>query len=805
MNDIFSFYQLISRYKIEIPIIQRDYAQGRAGSKAEDVRKSIVSKLIEAAKGEGEVFFDFVYGRIDRDVFIPFDGQQRLTTLYLFYRFLYEKAVPQTDKEESLKDELQIFSRFTYSTRQSSREFCEQLAVNPIIPENPETTISNYIQNQPWFFPDWGNDPTVMGMMTMFDEINKQFKKVESFDYEGAITKLTSGWKNPITFHFVDMGEHKMSDTTYIKMNARGKALTSFENFKASLEEYLKSKDPDLCNRFIGEGDKANSIDRNWLDRCYELANLANSSGKVLPDNLMYSLFRRYFYNLWLLKEKDNEDEKDKSISENLKQSVKEDDFVPFETYEKVFEECGDVECLIPLFDLFDKLTKLTNKQGTLNEEFLRSMIPSWEKPEITTDHVLLKDTQTNQIVYWAVCKYFEEIDKTKQNFDETKFKQWMRVVWNIAIDPSVRSIDAVVSAMKKLNDLNLDATNVYKYLSDNPYTLPKDPSSTDKRLWEESMKAKLIWQDKDLEQKFIAAEKHWLFKGRIIVLLEDLIDPQFDLGKFRERRVVVYKYFNDECKEELPTEWIRASLALDDNLKCDDEMRFEQDRFNHWNDLINETLTEGARKMLDRLSGKQPDKYGEELENICKEYCKEYKYGAKTDWKYLLIKYKDLFELWKDVGDNHMRVKKYGNKYYWFYKKNRNGRDVPLASVEGRTRQENTGTFELYDEQIVQDTIKTYKGAFLSNGWCLDFDFENDCIVFAKQSELYKVAFSKKGDVYQMGVSVKDKDDEGGNIGSTIPGELKEIAPDWNVDDVNLSENDIKTKINKLLECSQE
>ena len=36
MNDIFSFYQLISKYQIEIPIIQRDYAQGRNNPKAED-------------------------------------------------------------------------------------------------------------------------------------------------------------------------------------------------------------------------------------------------------------------------------------------------------------------------------------------------------------------------------------------------------------------------------------------------------------------------------------------------------------------------------------------------------------------------------------------------------------------------------------------------------------------------------------------------------------------------------------------------------------------------------------------------
>ena len=53
MSVIYSFFQLISKCRIEIPIIQRDYAQGRVNSKAKDVRKAIVSDLIKAVKGEG--------------------------------------------------------------------------------------------------------------------------------------------------------------------------------------------------------------------------------------------------------------------------------------------------------------------------------------------------------------------------------------------------------------------------------------------------------------------------------------------------------------------------------------------------------------------------------------------------------------------------------------------------------------------------------------------------------------------------------------------------------------------------------
>ncbi|MCF0125123.1 MAG: DUF262 domain-containing protein, partial [Clostridia bacterium] len=144
MNDIYSFFKLISEYKIEIPVIQRDYAQGRQDSKAKDVRESIIKSIIEAVTNKRDkLFFDFVYGRIEGDTFIPFDGQQRLTTLFLFHRYIFEKCQNCNKKCQNSSEScpycynchcVELLSRFTYTTRQSSREFCERLIVNKIIP-----------------------------------------------------------------------------------------------------------------------------------------------------------------------------------------------------------------------------------------------------------------------------------------------------------------------------------------------------------------------------------------------------------------------------------------------------------------------------------------------------------------------------------------------------------------------------------------------------------------------------------------------------------------------------------------------
>lgn len=46
--------------------------------------------------------------------------------------------------------------------------------------------------------------------------------------------------KAPISFYYFPLEKYKLTDDLYIKMNARGKALTGFENFKADLLDHVK-------------------------------------------------------------------------------------------------------------------------------------------------------------------------------------------------------------------------------------------------------------------------------------------------------------------------------------------------------------------------------------------------------------------------------------------------------------------------------------------------------------------------------------------------------------------------------------
>lgn len=128
---------------IEIPLIQRDYAQGRPDEHAEEVRQMFVEALHTAVTGGSPVGLDFVYGEATPDGrFEPLDGQQRLTTLFLLHWYLASRA-RKLDPNDA-------WTRFSYAIRPSARRFCEQLVTNAL-PRDLDAQPSTWIMDQGWF------------------------------------------------------------------------------------------------------------------------------------------------------------------------------------------------------------------------------------------------------------------------------------------------------------------------------------------------------------------------------------------------------------------------------------------------------------------------------------------------------------------------------------------------------------------------------------------------------------------------------------------------------------------------------
>lgn len=551
MSDIYSFYQLISKYQIEIPIIQRDYAQGRNNSKADDVRKSLVDNMIKAVKEEKPLFFDFVYGRVDNNKFIPFDGQQRLTTLFLFHKYVFEKC--QSDSGCNHKDNCScggILGRFSYATRQSSREFCEKLVQEKIISGN---SLTDNIKNQSWFYPDWEKDPTVMGMLTMLDEIHCQMRN--ETDFKTFAEKLTSGCNCPITFHFVDMGEHKMSDETYVKMNARGKTLTPFENFKASLEQYLEDKKlQDLQNRL------KNKIDGDWLDLFWKI------NGNVLPDTLMMSFFNRHFMNVWrswyannsktgtdretLLDEnKNKQDEYDalnKRIQNEMKLFPSKDDFVSFEIYSDILDNCGVNKCLIPIFNICDEFTDPHNRIEKEDSQAVWNRDDSnGEKWDLFQKNSI-NETYKSRTAFYALLKYYEKKQEPQepQNPKKTELAQWMRIVWNI-IENYVEREESYIPALQLIDSIAEQNFNIAN-LGDDYDGVAKDQVKEEIAKANQILKGAKHSDVNTWEQIIVAAEKYAFFKGSIRFLFtKEKIGDDWD---------------------GFDTKWENAQMYFDDN-----------------------------------------------------------------------------------------------------------------------------------------------------------------------------------------------------------------------------------------------
>lgn len=258
--------------KIVIPLIQRDYAQGRIDKDINRVRSRFLQALYRAVTGE-PITLDFVYGDIDEEgTMTPLDGQQRLTTLFLLHWYAAKK-------EKISDDKYAFLSRFSYETRYSARYFCAELV--KFMPSF-ETTLSADIKNQAWFPFDWKDDPTISSMLVMLDAIDERFKDVPDI-WEQLENKA-------ITFYFLPIRDMGLTDELYIKMNSRGKPLTVFEHFKAELEREIRALDEkngqNTADCIVGK------IDKSWTDLLWKYRGSGSSDA---DDNIIDDEFLRYF------------------------------------------------------------------------------------------------------------------------------------------------------------------------------------------------------------------------------------------------------------------------------------------------------------------------------------------------------------------------------------------------------------------------------------------------------------------------------------------------------------------------------
>jgi hypothetical protein len=595
-----SFWQLLEKRSVEIPIIQRDYAQGREIK--EKVRNDFLDALNNALKGNF-VELDFVYGSEENNVLQPLDGQQRLTTLFLLHWF----AAIKENRLEDVKVK-GILQKLTYETRTSSREFCKELVAEGIdyqklLPIDDEKRISHKnqlsetIKNSSWFVISWENDPTIKAMLIMLDAIQVRFK-----DTSDIWAKLieTAEDKRPITFLYIKLKDFGLSDDLYIKMNARGKQLTPFEEFKSRFEKHIKDNEWESELK-PGENDNEeiirkkldktfyHKIDTDWTDLFWKY----KEKKEKLDDNGVayaeYEIDRKiinfiagiaincYAQNLEIAENKDAEEKMLKELVEKEKNKTITNEAINRERIEKriavLANNPTDVNYKdFPTKKSFEYLKDCLNKYGENDNAGIRANIPLWGYCDTTLFEDMIfgqNTTQQKRVLFYAQTAYLLK----NIAFNQTEFNEWMRVIRNI-IENAISgnwNVALMVNLIQLVAKLAGHANDIYAYLADSTTKLIS--ATAREQIKEEIEKAKIIGNN-SINKKIIQDVEDTDFcKGKLEFVLYCIdydIDKKnqpdnFNADKLSKMLFVINTNFKT-MGDKLSDDFKRAFLTVGEN-----------------------------------------------------------------------------------------------------------------------------------------------------------------------------------------------------------------------------------------------
>lgn len=600
--DIFDFQykvdeELVTLSKIIIPIIQRDYAQGRTSDDVNRKRERFLEALKDAVTIK-PITLDFVYGDISKDgVMTPLDGQQRLTTLFLLYWYAAKKNKVEASKYSFL-------NKFSYETRYSARDFCHFL-----IDFAPEFNckISDEIIEQNWFPLDWKKDPTINSMLVMLDSIDEKFN-----DIPNLWDKLCN---KAITFYFLPIKDMGLTDELYIKMNSRGKPLTDFEHFKAEFEREIKKQDDAYANSII------NKIDIDWTDMLWTYRG---------EDNVIDDEFLRYFNFICdIICYKNGNSPLGKSSNE-------------FDLLKEYFtgEKDKVLENIQLLEKYFDCWCKIPNQQNI--KEFFESFISrEHEENKIMLDSRNETDlfeaclrsfgakkqfTLAKLVLLYSVIAYL--LNQERITFEQ--FKRRFRIINNL-----VRNSDDEIH-----NDENRDGGNrlpailkqIDSIIIEGKISTEFSPNFNLNQLNEEIEKDKWVNENEKEAEKLYALEDHKILHGQISILgLEhiDLAERFFTLFNCNWDKVDCALLAINNYRQQNLNKW-RYQMGSSENPLA-------------WEALFHKSKSQGydnTKNVLVTLLSKTDDIDDDLLTSIAETYLKECEDKKIFEWRYYYIKY---------------------------------------------------------------------------------------------------------------------------------------------------------------------
>lgn len=591
--------ELLDEYSVKIPIIQRDYAQGRRNAQTNVIRKTLLNDMKKAlCKATPPLDLNFVYGKENNKEFIPIDGQQRLTTLFLLHLYAFRNDETKTS----------LFEKFTYETRASSREFFREIVKKRSGIFNTSSEYprpSDVITDSSDFVSSYNYDPTVQSVLVMLDEIATIFS-----DVDNLCQALLQTENPPISFNFLNIDDLGLEDNLYIKLNARGKPLTDFENFKAKLLGRLKTLSESETLPF-SVSDFEFRLDSEWTDIFWKRKG-------VKYEEEYRIFFEILLFNYGLIEPGDD----------NWVQTL---DF-----------EAIPVDVFISSYNLLNYLCSRSDADTTAMLIFNALK----ERPT--------RPTASDRVTFHFISVF---LLKCSDQADSLAMHDWVRVFRNLVNNTLIDNYNSALDVIKAINDHSSRLENLTDTLSN----IGKLRRCFDKdQLKEEIKKAAVILAERkangstagNFETAICNAEKLPFFGGQIragLYLSEDKSAAfGYDFQKFRDYWIALEKLFgnfNDRSSLKYGILLRRALLSIGDyTLTVDENYKtLCSDHTDARGSISLKHLFSNCGAITAQLLNQivEESDIKATLERIINANIKNI---PQRDWRYCLIKYPELF-----------------------------------------------------------------------------------------------------------------------------------------------------------------
>lgn len=648
--------KLLEEYEIEIPRIQRDYVQGRMDDRSSIVRKNLINSIKLAIENKtAPLDLNFIYGKTTTEKkFYPVDGQQRLTTLFLLHILAFSDDESKTE----------LLLKFSYQARTTTRKFFEALVMNRNSIFRESTSPEKVIVDSAWFVDSWKYDPSVINAICTLNDLY-----TAGYNVNDLKIKLEEKQSPRIYFQFVQLDELGREDDLYIKLNARGRSLTAFENFKSKFVDECASK----CEELSDEMNRA--LDGEWADFIWKIS-------KERFDEYFLRFFETIFLNYSVLKIEPNA-----SVSRNWIYSLN-------------------------YFDL--DIGIFTSIRNTLNYLSLNS-----EKTAATIVIDTLKGTPSysKRLLFHMICKYLSD-EFNPEAVDNGKFSDWIRVFTNLINNSRIEEVDVYLRAIESIDNLAKYKNSIEDYLASSE--IGEIRGFLKEQIDEEREKARIITKGASFKSAILEAEKKLTyFSGQIrSVLFYSHLEEKENIELFDEfvRKIDCLFEADKPVEGELLR---RAMLSIGDyrlhvgsyRTLCIDDPN-ENSRTSSLKRLFSEH-GKIVEKLLSYIDTSKP--VDEQLKRIIENYN-----ITQRDWRYCLINFPKLFKLMKN---SHLRMYNNNKEELLIPNKQSNGKNFSLyletisLLVSGGTYKFDYGAYGDRFLEINDNKIRFENGNYIVEG----------------------------------------------------------------------------------------